>query len=481
MPRTQLLKEENAPLYIRIANRLKDWIDDGTFAYGSRVPSVREMSQKFEVSVSTILQSYDTLEQQGFIEARPQSGYYVKVKSVDRKPILSKPQGAPRFVQSQDAFLDVIHSCGDAELINLGGAVISTSLLPVQSLNRSYTKILRENPERTLLYDRAPGNWEFRQQIARRSVDLGCEYSPDDIISTIGAMEAINLGLSAVTKPGDIVAVESPTYYGILHAIESKSLRVLELPTNSQLGIDLDAFEEKLKKFPVKALVISPSFQNPLGFSMTDEAKEKTVKICAKYGVTIIEDDIYADLNFEGHRPSAIKSFDSKDQVIYCSSFSKTLAPGYRVGWMVPPKKLFATIERLKFSTTVSANSAAQMAVADLLTHHNYDRHLRKLRSVLAHNMHMSSKIILENFGTNTKVSQPKGGCLLWVELPTQVNALNLHQQALKNGISIIPGPLFSAAGKYQNCIRINCGNLWSDQIEKALLRIAELIQKQIS
>ena len=475
MAREQLLKKDGNPLYVRVANRLKDWIQDGTYLPGAKVPSVRELSDKLDVSISTILQSYDMLENQGFIEAKPQSGYYVKLRTLVQEPSITRPVGAPRFVQSQDAFLDVIRSCGDPELVALGGAVIHPSLLPVEGLQRSMARVLRENPEEVIRYDRAPGHWGLRREIARRSLDMGSDVDPKLIMTTNGAMEGINIALKAVTKPGDTVAVESPTYYGILHSIESMGLKVLELPTCTQTGVDLEVFEEKIKKFPVKAMILTPSFQNPLGSLMSDEAKEKVVQLCSKYSITLIEDDIYAELNFEGQRPSALKSFDKKEDVIFVSSFSKTLAPGYRVGWMIGPKKLSESLERVKFSSTLASNSIGQMAIADFLQHHNYDRHLRKLRQTLAQNIHLTSKIIAEKFPAGTKVTQPKGGCLLWVEFPQNVKSLELHQRALKEGISIIPGPLFSASGKYQNCIRINCGNPWDERIEKAVIRLGEL------
>ncbi|MEZ0392446.1 MAG: PLP-dependent aminotransferase family protein [Pseudobdellovibrionaceae bacterium] len=478
MAREQLLKKDGNPLYVRVANRLKDWIQDGTYLPGTKVPSVRDLSDKLDVSISTILQSYDLLENQGYIEAKPQSGYYVKMRTLTQEPSMSRPASAPRFVQSQDAFLDVIRSCGDPDLVPLGGAVIHNSLLPVESLQRSLGRVARENPDASIRYDRALGFWGLRRELARRSVDMGFEADPKRIVTTTGAMEAINLALKAVTKAGDVVAVESPTYYGILHSLESMGLKVLELPTCTQTGIDVEVFEEKVKKFSVKAALLTPNFQNPLGSLMTDEDKERVVQICSRHGVALIEDDIYGELQFQGRRPLALKSFDKKDEVIFCSSFSKTLAPGYRVGWLVSPKKWTELFERLKFSSTVATNSVSQMAIADLLEHHNYDRHLRKLRQTLAQNVHLTSHLIQQHFPKGTKVTVPQGGCLLWVEFPNSVKSLELHQKALKEGISIIPGPLFSGSGKYQNCIRLNCGNPWDSRIEMSLLKIAKFAEQ---
>lgn len=478
------ISNENSkvPLYIRISEKLKTWISDGQYLPGAKVPSVREMSTKLRVSVSTILQSYDLLEAQGFIEARPQSGYYVKLRQgpSPENDIRSNPRSGPRFVESDNALLDVIRSCGASDLIPLGGAVIHWSLFPADALQKSLMKVAREKWPECMKYERGVGYWLLRQMLAQRGHEMGCQVAPESVLITNGCMEALHLALRAVTQPGDTVAVESPTYYAIIRAIEGLNLKILELPTSSQQGLDLEAFEEKLKKFSITAALVTPNFLNPLGSLMSDENKEKLVHLCAKYNVALIEDDIYAELKFEGARPLSLKSFDKKDQVIYCSSFSKTLNPGYRVGWMIPPKKLFEKIEILKSSLTVTTNSPGQMAIADFFQNHNYDRSLRKLRQTLAQNMRLVQQKAKLYFPEGTKVTEPEGGCLVWVEFPNEVKGVELHQKALKERISVIPGPVFSSNGKYQNCIRLNCGNPWSEQIDKALLKIGQLAHEMI-
>ncbi|TDP55092.1 GntR family transcriptional regulator [Bacteriovorax stolpii] len=463
-------------LYIQIAERIKSWINEGTYLPGSKIPSMRQLSTKLDVSVSTVIQSYQLLERLGFIEARPQSGYYVKIRPLLQEAgIVTKPASAPRFVQTNNTFLDVIHACGDKSLAPLGAAVMHQDLLPTESLQRSLIKISRERAADCINYEIGAGNWQLRQELAKRSIEMGCDISPESINVTTGCMEAINLALKAVTKPGDIVAVESPTYHGHINALENLGLKALEIATSSQSGMDLDALEEKISKFDVKAVLVTPSFSNPLGSLMSDESKQKMVSLCSKYNVHIVEDDIYGELQFEGNRPLALKSFDKKDIVMYCSSFSKTLAPGYRIGWVIPPAKFFDKIEIMKFSNTVSPNSAAQIALADHLKNNNYDRHLRKLRQTLSQNMHLFSHKIIECFPEGTKITTPSGGCLIWVEFPKGINALELHEKALKHKISLIPGPLFSVTGKYENCIRINTGTLWNSNIEAALEKIGKL------
>lgn len=463
-------------LYIQIAERVKSWISEGTYLPGSKIPSMRDLSKKLDVSVSTVIQSYQLLEQLGFIEAKPQSGYYVKIRPfLNEAGIKTRPASTPRFAQTNNTYLNVIRACADKTLAPLGAAVFPHTLLPTESLQRSLAKVAREKGPECVNYEFGVGNWQLRQELAKRSIEMGCDIQADSIQITTGCMEAINLALKATTKPGDVVAVESPSYHGHIHAIESLGLKILELSSSSQTGLDLVDFEDKLNKFSIKALLITPSFSNPLGSTMSDENKEKLIQLCYKYNFNLIEDDIYADLQFSGNRPRALKSFDKKDQIYYCSSFSKSLAPGYRVGWIIPPAKSADTIEMLKFSNTVSANSASQMAIADYLKNSNYDRHLRKVRQILSQNMHLYSQKIIECFPEGTKLTSPSGGCLLWVEFPKGVDTLELHQRALKHKISIIPGPVFSATGKYQNCIRISIAAEWNVNIENALERIGKL------
>ncbi len=469
-------------LYIQVADRIKNWINEGTYLPGSKIPSMRQLSTKLNVSVSTVIQSYQLLERLGFIEAKPQSGYYVKIQPLlNEAGIHTKPAYAPRFIQTNNTFLDIIRSCGNPALLPLGAANIHHSLLPTESLQKSLVRVTKEKGPAIMNYEMGEGNWMLRQELAKRSIEMGADISPDNIIITTGCTEALNLALRVLTNPGDIVAVESPTYHGQLYIMERLGLKILELPASSQEGLDLDIFEEKLSKFEVKAVLVTPSFSNPLGSLMSDENKKRLVQICSKHNVHLIEDDIYAELKFEGTRPRSLKSFDTKDQVTYCSSFSKHLTAGFRIGWLIPPKKFMNEFEMLKFANTIAANTAAQLALADYLKNSNHDRQMRKLRQTLSQNMHLFSKKILECFPEGTKITSPKGGCVLWVEFPKGVDAIELHRKALKHKISIIPGPVFSASGKYQNCIRLNTGTVWSNEIEKALEKIGRLAKQNLN
>lgn len=481
MAKSPLLRNDELPLYQQVETLVKAWVHEGTLLPGAKLPSIRQMSANLKVSISTIVQSYSALEASGVIEARPQSGYYIKntlSTEGEFKAIKSSPFPNPRYVQSKSRNLEIVRACSNPELTPLGSALIHHSLLPTENLQRSLSKVARDKQMECMSYERLAGNFDLCVEISKRSMPMGCDISPHSVIITNGCIEALHLALSACTKAGDIVAVESPTFYGILRLLENLGLQVLELPTHSDIGIDLDIFEDKIKKVNVKAVIATPNFLNPIGSLMSDQDKERLVQICTKNNIHLIEDDIYAELQFSGPRPISLKSFDKKDVVFYCSSFSKTLSAGYRIGWIVPPEKFIEKIEMLKASTSLASNSAAQMAIADLLQNHNYERHLRKLRLTLSQNMHLMIKAIEKYFPSGTRVSRPKGGCLLWVELPVKTDAIVLYERMLKKKISIIPGVAFSSGDKYTNCVRLNYGVLWSDEIEGALKTIGQEAHK---
>lgn len=479
MASLSLQKNTDLALYAQVENLIKSGISDGTFLPGTKIPSVREMSRKLDVSISTVMQAYALLETRGYVEVRPQSGYFVKPLTVAAAEadsgIKSKAVSAPRFVQKTSRHLDIVQACSNEKLVPLGGATIHQSMLPIASLQKSLLNVVRNHPEQSAKYTPIAGYAPLCREIAKRSVASGFRVKPEGVVITNGCTEALYLALKACTVPGDIVAVESPTYHGILRLIEDLGLKILELATSADEGIDLKAFEEKAQKFKIKAALLTPNFLNPLGSLMSDENKKKLVQIGYKYDITLIEDDIYTELYFTSKRPTSLKAYDEKDKNYLCSSFSKTLSAGYRIGWVIPPEEMKDQILLLKSTSSYGTNGILQMALADHLVNHSYDRHLRRLRQNLNNNMYLFKQAIRKYFPEDIKMTNPQGGCLIWIEFPNSFDATAVYEKALKKNISIIPGEAFSSSGKYTNCLRINIGVPWSKDIEKALMDIADL------
>ncbi|MEO7094219.1 MAG: PLP-dependent aminotransferase family protein [Polyangiales bacterium] len=457
-------------LYERVAAHVASLIDGQTLRAGDRIPSVRKLSEQQGVSVSTVLQAYLLLESRGLIETRPQSGHYVRARlgKLAAEPKMSRPSATATRPSVTDLVAKVYGATRDPAMVPLGAAYPGTDVLPVAKLQRIVASIARRHGEQSISYDAPPGTLALRRQIARRSLEWGCGFSPDDLVTTCGAMEALAISLHVVAAAGDVIAVESPTYYGVLQLIESLGMKALEIPTHPRDGMSIDALEEALRTTPIKAVLATPNFNNPLGGLMSDANKKRLVELLAKQGVPLIEDDIYGDLHFSEKRPRPAKAWDKHGLVLLCSSFSKTIAPGYRVGWAAPGR-FRERFERMKFAYSVATATLPQLAVAAFLDEGGYDRHLRRMRRMFFEQVQRVSETVTACFPAGTRVARPAGGFVVWVELPRDVSALELHRLALARGISVAPGPIFSAKGRYESCIRLNCGNPWTERIARAI------------
>ncbi|HEV7867787.1 MAG TPA: PLP-dependent aminotransferase family protein, partial [Chthoniobacteraceae bacterium] len=364
------------------------------------------------------------------------------------------------------------------DVVPLGAAYPGAEHLPVAKLSRIMASVARSAGARGISYDMPPGSEVLRRQIAKRSLDRGLNLSPDEILTTCGGTEALAICLRAVTKCGDVVAVESPTYFGVLQQIEELGLKAVEIPMHPRDGMNLDALERALKSRRIAACLAVPNFNNPLGSLMPDANKQRLVEILARRDVPLIEDDINGGLHHSGNRPRAAQSYDKDGRVMLCGSFSKTLAPGYRVGWVVPGR-YYEKVKALKLASTLATGSLPQLAIAEFMANGGYDHHLRSLRRNFAAQIRQMSDAVVEAFPAEIKLTRPSGGFVLWVELPQSVSALKLHERALAEKISIAPGPMFSATQSFQNFIRLNCGHSWSPEIERAVGILGGLVKKR--
>jgi DNA-binding transcriptional MocR family regulator len=462
--------------YQEIADEIASLIANGTLRAGQRILSVRKASALHKVSAGTVLQAFDQLEARGLIEARTQSGYYVRPQhsGFAPEPQSTTPQARAVQLDVSELVFGVLEQIKHRELVPLGSAFPSTELFPLARLNRMAAATARRQKPWASLDDLPPGNAELRHQIALRYLESGCTVAPDDIVITCGALEAINLSLQAVARPGDTVAIESPTFYSTLQAIERLGLRAVEIPTHPRTGIELDALETALKAHDIKACILITTFQNPLGACMPDTNKAALLKLLKRHDVPLIEDDVYAELYFDRQRPRPAKAFDKSGLVLHCGSFSKCLAPGYRVGW-IAPGRYRTQVERIKLMTTLSTASLPQATIAEFLKHGAYERHLRHLRHMLASQCQEMMRAVSQYFPDGCRMTRPSGGYMLWIELPKGADALQLHQLALAEGISIAPGPIFSAQRKYRNCVRLNFGYPWSARMESAVKKLGRL------
>lgn len=466
-------------LYESIAERMLHTIENGTFEPGDRIPSIRSLSRQMKVSINTVKEAYNLLEDRRIIDVRPQSGFFVASKGPEEPsdPEIEDLEISPSSVNTFELIRMVVSDCTtETDLVSLCALHPSSEILPIKKLNQVLTRSIKESPEKSIAYTDFRGYPALRQEIARRLIHSGCAVSPDEVIVTTGCVEAVFLSLMAICNRGDTVAVESPLFFTYLQLFKQLDLNVIEIPMLPQRGMSIEALEYALKHNEIRVCVSNPTFNNPIGSLMPVENKARLIELLNQHDVPLIEDDVFGDLSFEYQRPLTVKHFDTQERVILCSSFSKTIAPGFRVGWVVAGRYK-DKIERLKMLTSITSPSPTQLALADFLASGGYDRCLRRMCRFYNSNLTRMRRAIGDSFPDGTKVTDPRGGYSLWLELPETVDSITLFEESLKKKIHIAPGPIFSAVGRYKNCIRLN-GGRWSAEIKDAVETIGFLAKK---
>jgi DNA-binding transcriptional MocR family regulator len=466
-------------LYLQIAENIEQLIIKQVLKIGDKLPSVRNLSEEQGVSMSTAFQAYYHLESKGMIESRPKSGYYVTF-SPRRMPELPKQTEAvkkPSEVTVHEMISRMYLHNSNPEILKFSSAVFHVASLPAAKMAKAMVQAVQRMPHAGLMYDSPQGNVDLRRQIARMSIGWGGAVTEDDIVTAAGCSDALSLCLSAVTQPGDTIAVESPTYYGSLQLAENLGLRVLEVPTHPITGVDLDYLDKAIPKFKIKACLFVTNFTNPLGACMPDSNKQELVRILEKYDIPLIEDDIYGDMFFGKERPGVCKTFDKEGLVLLCNSFSKSLAPGYRVGWTIPGRYKEKVL-RIKRNRAISSPSLTSAAVACFLENGRYEHHLRGMRKLLHTQYMRHQQAICDYFPEDTCVTRPGGGFVCWVELNPKINTFELYEQCIKHKINFAPGRIFSLQERYTNCLRLSYNNPWGKQVEDGLRVIGRLAHK---
>ena len=475
--------DDSQPLYQSLALELRHAMTDGRLASGERLPSVREAAKSRGLSINTVLAAYRQLEAHGLIEARPQSGYFVR----SRLPTPAAPRFAPASTMAKSAEAEVLDQISRVVAAQASPDTIDLSLAcpkgstfyPGERLGRLVSDLARRRPELLSDYSLPPGSLLLRREICRHAQDLAMTLAPEDIILTNGCMEALQFALRTVTRPGDTIALESPTYFNLIPLAERLGLKTIEVPTHPDTGMSLDALELLLSEKRVQAVVAMPNVHNPLGTSMPVEGKRRLAELANEYRVPVIEDALYAELQYATPLQPAAKAFDRDGWVIVCASYTKTLAPGFRIGWM-EGGRFRRELNDLKFCSSVAQPALLCEALGVFLESGGYAQHLRRLRRTYAGQVERLRGLIDSAFPAGTQATRPTGGFLLWVQLPAGCDSNRLFDTALARGISITPGQLFSPAGRYTRHLRLSGCYPFSDRHVHALMTLGELATRQL-
>ncbi|MCT2563806.1 aminotransferase-like domain-containing protein [Chryseobacterium herbae] len=464
-------------IYNEIADGIASQIRNGVLKAGDKLPSVRMMCQEHQVSMNTAKRVFLELESQSLIESKPQSGYFVsRLMSVKLPlPEVSSPSLMANNNEPDELISKVYENMGKKGLTFFSIGIPSGDLLPQAKLKKEIINATRELKDGGTGYEELQGNLKLRRMIAVRSLQWGGNLSENDLVTTNGGMNALSFCLMALGKPGDTIAIESPCYPGILQLANGLGLNVLELPTHPTTGIEIDALRKVISQINLCLLI--PNFNSPLGSCMPDENKKEIVRLLSEHHIPLIEDDVYGDLYFGSTRPKCCKSFDKDGNVLYCSSISKTLAPGYRVGW-IAPGRYKDKIMKLKLLHSTSSISIVNEAVANFLKSGRYEKHLQQMRRALQNNYQNYVQTIVDYFPEGTKTSRPQGGLSLWVEFDKKIRTTELYDLAIKQNISIAPGRMFTLQDQFENCMRLCIGLPWTEETKLCLQQVGNLAKR---
>lgn len=465
-------------LYAELADRLREQIQLGHFKGGEKLPSVRQLSAEHKVSISTVQEAYRVLEMEHFVEPRAKSGYFVFNKNgLVQIPKTTKPPQRPMDVTQWEDVLSMLLTNDKQSVCQFQHAMPNMQASTLKPLIKSLYELNRHRALEGMRYGDVQGDMSLREQLARLTAASGCEIHPNEFVVTSGCQEALSVCLRAVANEGDIIAVESPGFYGAMQAIKGANLKVLEIPTDSSKGISIEALKLALDQWPIKAILVTPTVNNPQGYVMPDDKKRALYQLAQEYDIAIVEDDIYGDIAFEYPRPKSIKAFDEDGRVMLCSSFSKTLAPGFRVGW-IAPGKFISKVMHIKYVSSSMCPTLPQLAIAKFIREKGYEKHLRAMRKEYAKARDHLRQSIKTHFPDDTCVSFPEGGFVLWVELPKHFNSVELAQLAKQEGIILAPGQVFSATGKYRNCLRFNFIDRNEETRSRAIERLGDILRE---
>lgn len=472
-------KSSSEFLYQQVIDFIEEQREQGILKPGDKLPSLRKLSSRFDISIPTVKQAYLELERMGLILAKPQSGYYLKANQV--RTLLPMPS---KWLQSQPVEVScrtLIEKVYDAvhlpDSVALGISNPIKAHPPDKALARLMRKVLSRVSEKAVSYGPVNGDPKLRLTLACRYQEQGIAVNHNDIVITVGAQEALSIALQCVAQAGDIIAVESPCYFGLIELIESLGMKALEVYTCPEDGICLEELEKIIVNHDVKACLFSTAINNPIGSFMPDKRRKRMVELLEQNNIPLIEDEVYSDIYYGEQRPVPAQLYSKKGLVMTCSSFSKTAAPGYRTGWLLPGK-FEEEAKRIKRAQSCSTSMLQQWTLTEYILNGDYDRHLLMLRKILKLNCERMRAAIARYFPDEVCITQPQGGSVLWVRCRSHVDTSSFFQEAIEHRVSFAPGQIFSPSGKYKNYMRISYGVKWDEKVEQAVATLGKLVQK---
>lgn len=381
-----------------------------------------------------------------------------------------------------DAVGAILQAAADPKIISFAGGLPAPELFPVKEMKAAVDKVFEEHGQEAMQYGAAKGVTALReviQQHVKEKEDVDSEL--DNVLVTTGSEQALDLVGKAFVDPGDTVLVEQPTYLCALDVFRSYGANFASVEMDED-GMKMDALEEALKANPNTKLIYTvPNFQNPTGRTMTEERRKQLAELAEKYDVYVLEDNPYGEIRFAGQHVPAVKSFDKSGHVLYMSTFSKTLAPGFRLGWLVADKNVVIKLTVLKQSADLHTDNLAQFAVAQFFADNDVDAHVKEISALYGKRKDLMLEGIKKYFPEGVKYTDPEGGMFLWVEVPGVNDTVELFKECLEHDVAFVPGDPFFAGEVQPGAFRLNYSNMKEDQIEVGLKRLGAALTAAVN
>lgn len=468
--------------YENVVDRIQRWIESGVLKPGDRVPSVRDMSEQTGFSAVTVHHAYALLESDGIVRASPRSGFYVA--SSERK-LSEFPASKMDYRGLESSAAPVSESLGKLiytwrknRVQTFGNNYPSDDLMPSDEIRTHLIRALREETRWSIETASTDGDPKLREIIAKRAAQRGMDAVADDVIVTRSAQCALNLCLDAVTKPGETVLIESPSYYPMFDALRRRGLRVMEIYSHPTTGLDPDQFEYLLGHNKIAACLLTPVNHFPTGVTYSPDTLRRIVSAASRHAVPIIENDLFGEMSHRAPVASTLKRFDTDHNVLQFGSFAGTLGPRFGIGWLLSRRHRAEMLNQTVLGEPLGVDAALQRAIAQYMNRRSYDRHLRQLRESLASRMQQGLSLISKHFPLSCAVSRPAGGFTCWIRGPKEFDAMRTAEVALRQGVSIPPGPMFSVTGSFRNFLSLNLSYPWDATRQKRLQMLAEMMSE---
>lgn len=377
------------------------------------------------------------------------------------------------------------------DIISFAGGLPAPELFPKEQIKAATARVLDEQGWQALQYSTTEGYPPLREMIVRHMRRYGIKCTIDNVLITAGSQQALDLIGKILIDPGDKILVEAPTYLGALQAWNTYLAEYVTVPMDDE-GMRVDAVEAILRKEPIKFIYALPNFQNPSGITLSRGRRMELVRLANEYGVPIVEDDPYGQLRYEGEHEPPLIVLDTQGRpeecngtlinsnVIYLSTFSKTLCPGFRVAWMVGPREVIARAVQAKQGSDLHTGTFAQMVAYETARGGFLDRHVREIRKVYRERRDLMLALMEEHFPPGVTWTRPKGGLFLWVRLPEGMDSTALLERAIEQKVAFVPGSAFYPYEGGENAMRINFSYMPPEMIEEGIKRLAVAIQMEM-